>query len=467
MSSFEDKDSIIEAIYGGAPAHLLSMFETVGEPEYLRKARAVGRDPRKIRSVPVSELENVLHRVVQVSGLRSVHAALSQDRRKRARDLILVFPEPIETTQDNGLPMELDVLVAELLTTPTRHAPIVFRDLFLRLDDLRRHELVDAIAMVEEPNFPRSYVKDTLVQACSRCAMDGLLHLDRLNQRTRILLVGSGMSSMPGRYERDHILETLRDGTDRRVWESTMLALWGGARPDLTEGILAAWRGRVWADKSMSNEVAALLAMREAMTEKEVRALTKQGRDHDICSILSGSGPEQCELILLSLPEDFRLRDVSDALEHASSLSDQALCALVRCGEGLDIIRWLRRPKSSTSLRGERGKMVAETILSHWRDENIHILLGELASYRYEIERGDVAHLALHASGVSTILKSSGSLGTKARNHLYENFGRDAAAWAYCLELAPSWAGSVDQLASAGRKLSRGAGLRSGAVGGR
>lgn len=465
MGAVEERESIIEAIYGGAPADLLSVLGEVGEPEFMQKARIIVKDPRKIRNIPVADLENIMHQVAQIAGLGSVHTALRHDRRKKAQDLVKAFPDPIESIQGNGLPVELESLVADLLALPTRHVSVVLRDLLLRLDELRRHELVDTIAMTEEPNFPRSYVKDALVLTCARCAMDGLLRLDGLRVKTRVLLVGSGMASMPDRYKAGHILEALRYGTDRRAWESIMLAMWGGARLDLTEGMLSAWRDGVWGDKSMHNEVGALLAMRGVLNGEEVLEISRHGREYDMCSVLSGSTPEQCELILSALPEDFRLRYVSGILEHASSLLDKSLCILVRCGEGLEVIRWLKRPESSANLCGERGRAVAQTILSHWRVENVHTLLGELSSYRYEVYRGDIHHLALHAPGAAAILRSSGSLGNMARNHLYESFGRNAGAWGYCLELAPTWVGSVDHLASAGRKLSRGAGLRSGGPG--
>jgi len=460
-----DRGLIEKLLIAEASNTTADALRPIASSSYDAVAKRLIARPATIRKVRARDLEHVIAEVERIGGLEAVHQVLQRDRRERARDLSFTYGVPLSLTEQDGAVRSPERLVELVLGIPHRHMRTVVRDLLVRLGDVERYTVLHLLlSETEDPlsftgprqeRMLRSSLIHTWLAVAVLLVFEGVLDLTRVEGAAKRSIIGAGATGTLHRFSTDDIIEALSQPSTRRSNETIMQTLWAGDCPHLTEPLATAWRKGAYKGLAIVDEITALLAVRGALSTEELLASGSALSHQHASLVVAATEPGQRDTILRALPAEVRLYDVSDTLESAAGMSTWALCDVVRRGENSATIRWLRKTSSNSVLHGERGAAVAETIVKHWEAERVKTLIGDIGSYRYVVERGDLQHLALHAPAAGAVLAAGGTLGTYARQHAYDGLGADPRRWEYLLELLPKWNGSLAQLVKAAEKLGR------------
>jgi hypothetical protein len=455
-----DRVLIEKLLVAEAPDTTADALRTITSSDRDAVAKRLIARPGTVQKVRARELEDVIVEVERIGGLEAVHQALQRDRRERARKLLSRYGASLSLVEQDGTVRSPERLAELVFEVPHLHMRAVVRDLLVRLGDVERYAVLHLLlAEVEESSAHKRIIRASAINIWLAVAVllvfEGVIDLARVEGAAKRSIIGAGSSGTLHKFSPDDIVETLSQPSTRRSNETIMQALWAGDCQHLTEPLAAAWRRGAYEGVPIANELAALLAVRGALSDADLLACGPFMARQHIPLVVAATEPFRREVVLRALPEGARLDGVADTLDGAAGMSLWALCDVIRRGERHTTIRWLRRTSSSPVLQGERGVAVAETIVQHWETEQIKTLITEIGSYRYVGERDDLRHLALHAPAAEAVLGAGGAVGMYARRYAYDALRADPRRWEYLLELLPKWNGSLAQIVRAAEKLGR------------
>lgn len=445
----KELDRIETALVSGASHELVEVVHGSLWPDLHVKVHTVRARPSRIRKIPARQLEVFVAELERIGGVSAVLAALDTDKRVCAARLRGNYTEPVAVIDENGVDVPISELADRILDVGAGCLRSTVRDAARRLTTRRRAELLDC--MVQHATGSGYWSRNTAAMVLAELAADGEIDITQCQSATQASVVSRQIGSLY-KFPVPVVADVVCSAQDSRAVETVIAALWSEANDELLDAIAIQWRDGAGGDAR--DKIANLLAAHGLLRDGELAeaAYTMQGVASQVLAQLV---PSRREIVLRALPASQRLGDVAPILEGLGAMSEWAVCDVLRRGQPVDVVHWLRRPSTGAILAGSVGIEAMTLVLDHWTREEQDRLVESLCNYTFTTSRGEIAYLALHGPGAGSILGGTGTMGSIARKHLYDELGASAQHWDYLRGLLPTWRGSVSHLARAVRKMAK------------
>lgn len=438
-----------KSLVGDAPHAMIDTIHGSLWPDLHAKVRAVCARPSRIKKIPAAQLDTFVAELERIAGVTIVLAALDADKRVCAGRLRASYTDPIALVDAEGNDVPIPELVERVLSIGSSYIRSTTRDVARRLHPERRAALLDYVVQHQPSGNYWTYT--TSVGVLAELAGEGEIDLTRCHPSTRASVISRQLGSL-GKFSATIVADAVCDAQDKRSAEAVISALWSEANDTLLDEIVCRWRKGECGE--VRESITNLLAAQGRLENDELSAAAR-GMQGLASQVLAQLEPTRREVVLRALPHTQRLGDVASILEGLGSMSNWAICDVVRRGRPGDVVQWLRKPSTGAILTGTLGVDVMSTILEHWTREEQDRLVDSLCNHTFATTRSEVHHLALHGPGAGAIIAGTGTIGGIARKHLYEELGAESQHWDYLRGMLPTWRGSTAQLARAVRKMAK------------